>query len=84
MLHQSSLLSVFVKLSVVHASGLVFEKPNNAARRLIFHDEPQFFRNGKIMTGPSPNKKASISVLQRLGLVAVIGIVLAIIFNYFR
>lgn len=36
------------------------------------------------MTEPSPNKKASISVLQRLGLVAVIGIMLAIVFNYLR
>lgn len=32
----------------------------------------------------SSNKKGNISVLQRLGLVAIIGIVLAVIFGYLR
>jgi predicted RND superfamily exporter protein len=36
------------------------------------------------MTESSSDKKKGISVLQRLGLLAIIGIVLAVIFSYLR
>lgn len=36
------------------------------------------------MTETSDSKKKSISVLQRLGILAVIGIVLAVVLNYLR
>lgn len=36
------------------------------------------------MTETSDSKKKSISILQRLGILAVIGIVLAVVLNYLR